>query len=131
MRSAGTVEQVGQVVDRQSGMVLDLPHLAAGRQDMGEVALPLCRVRLLPEAAHCRGVENRLDATPHPARRFGLLGPVVGYEGATVEDRKPENTATSGLRGHSETIKNGGMADGVGFEPTRGLRPCRFSRPVP
>jgi len=23
------------------------------------------------------------------------------------------------------------MAEGVGFEPTRGLHPCRFSRPVP
>jgi hypothetical protein len=23
------------------------------------------------------------------------------------------------------------VADGVGFEPTRGLHPCRFSRPVP
>lgn len=22
------------------------------------------------------------------------------------------------------------MADGVGFEPTKGLHPCRFSRPV-
>src|SRR5437867_3246115 len=25
----------------------------------------------------------------------------------------------------------GQLADGVGFEPTRDLRPCRFSRPVP
>lgn len=23
------------------------------------------------------------------------------------------------------------MADGVGFEPTKSLHPCRFSRPVP
>src|SRR5438876_12279793 len=25
----------------------------------------------------------------------------------------------------------GQLADGVGFEPTKDLRPCRFSRPVP
>ena len=24
-----------------------------------------------------------------------------------------------------------GVADGVGFEPTRSVNPCRFSRPVP
>ena len=68
-------EEFGHLVEGQRGMVLDLPHLAAGRQDMGEIAFPLRRVRPLPEAAHRRGVEHRLDAAAHPARGFGLLGP--------------------------------------------------------
>jgi len=79
MRPAGTVpqcgEEFGHIVERQRCMVLDLPHLAAGRQDMGEVAFPLRRIRPLPEAPHRRGVEHRLDAAPHPARGFGLLRP--------------------------------------------------------
>jgi len=56
-------------------MVPDFPHLGEGRQDMGEVALPHCRVRPLPKAPHRRGVEDRLNAAPHPARGFRLLGP--------------------------------------------------------
>jgi len=79
MRPAGTVpqcgEEFGHIVERQRCMVLDLPHLAAGRQDMGEVAFPLRRIRPLPEAPHRRGVEHRLDAAPHPARGFRLLRP--------------------------------------------------------
>jgi hypothetical protein len=31
----------------------------------------------------------------------------------------------------AETSRNSGLADGVGFEPTRSVNPCRFSRPVP
>jgi hypothetical protein len=33
--------------------------------------------------------------------------------------------------GWVKTATNEGVADGVGFEPTRSLHPCRFSRPVP
>jgi hypothetical protein len=29
------------------------------------------------------------------------------------------------------TIANRELAEGVGFEPTRGLHPWRFSRPLP
>jgi hypothetical protein len=32
---------------------------------------------------------------------------------------------------HRKPKKNNVLADGVGFEPTRPLRACRFSRPVP
>src|SRR5579863_3394255 len=31
----------------------------------------------------------------------------------------------------SEQLRTVRVADGVGFEPTRSLHPCRFSRPVP
>ena len=33
--------------------------------------------------------------------------------------------------GVTGSTRSGRMAEGVGFEPTRGLHPCRFSRPVP
>src|SRR5215469_13226499 len=56
-------------------MVRHLPHPGARREDMSKVALPLCRVRTLPETAHSRSVEYRLDATANPARRLGLLRP--------------------------------------------------------
>src|SRR5262249_18225895 len=34
-------------------------------------------------------------------------------------------------RGCHRTVLDGDMADGVGFEPTVGVNPRRFSRPVP
>src|SRR5712691_7645304 len=52
-----------------------LRTFAAGRQDLGEVAFPLRRVRPLPEASHRGGVKHRLDAAADPARGFRLLGP--------------------------------------------------------
>jgi hypothetical protein len=43
-------------------MVLDAPHLGSRRQDMGEVAFPLRRVRPLAITSHLRGIEHRLNA---------------------------------------------------------------------
>jgi hypothetical protein len=63
------------IVKGQSRMVGDLTYFRAGRQDMGEIAFPHCRVRPLPKAPHRRGVEHRLDPAAHPARGFRLLGP--------------------------------------------------------
>ena len=56
-------------------MVRHLPHPGARREDMGEVAFPLCWVGSLPKASHRSSVEYRFDATAHPARRLGLLRP--------------------------------------------------------
>ena len=56
-------------------MVGNLTYLSAGRQDMGEIALPHCRVRPLPKAPHRRGIEHRLDPATNPARGFRLHGP--------------------------------------------------------
>src|SRR5436305_13093740 len=56
-------------------MVLNLSHLAARRQDVGESALPLGRVWALAVTPRGSRVGTRLDAAANPARGFRLLGP--------------------------------------------------------
>ena len=66
-----------------------LPHPGARGEDMGEVALPLCRVRSLPIAANGCGIEHGFDR-PHTTRRlrFGRPEPIEHlYDKASVDCR--------------------------------------------
>ena len=44
---------------------------------------------------------------------------------------QPMPSLATGKKRQKKATKSIGMAEGVGFEPTVGLHPRRFSRPVP
>lgn len=73
------------------------------------------------------GVPERLAVTPDVTTRVGGGEPVRSTK---PRKRSPKTQGATGDSSPCRPVSQNVETERVGFEPTRNLRPCRFSRPV-
>jgi site-specific DNA recombinase len=71
---------------------------------------------------HLRALAQRVEVADKEVR-------IMGSKGDLLRTLAAASGAKPAIARRSQFCSE--VADGVGFEPTRGLHPCRFSRPVP